>query len=314
MPLSRRTFLAAIGGGCLAACSQAAGQQAPASVPQPPGPGSRVTDRRKLAAANPMGISQMSFRRLCSGGLAAERLPEMVRSKVGVGRLNWSAGLMGELTMDRVHAIRGACDGERVRGVLLDPELGPGLAAEDVAGRSAWIERLKPWLERAAALGCVGVGLDIRGAGSWEEQSARVGQGLEAVVPVLKAAGVQGVIRLLGGMSSQGNFVAAAMNRLGDPVVRVEPAFDGWRVDAREEFHRMTGLRLLAPFAACVLADYAAFNDKGDSATFPTEYCMRVVRQTDFRGPVMIQFNGPGDELEGVLKAKAILSRFKVEP
>jgi len=75
-----------------------------------------------------------------------------------------------------------------------------------------------------------------------------------------------------------------------------------------------TGLRLLAPLAACVLADYAAFDDKGDSPRFPTEYCMRVVRQTDFRGPVMIQFNGPGDELEGVLKAKAVLSRFKVEP
>jgi hypothetical protein len=314
MPLSRRTFLAAIGGGCLTACSQAAGQQTPTDVPGPPGPASRVKDRSKLAAANPMGVSQMSFRRLCGEGLTAERLPDLVRSKVGVGRLNWIAGLMGELTVDRVRSIRAACDAAQVRGVLLDPELGPGLAAVDAAGRSAWIERLKPWMERAAALGCVGVGLDIRGTGTWEEQSARVGEGLQSLVPVLKGAGVQGVVRLLGGMSSQGNFVAAAMNRLGDPVVRVEPAWDGWRVDAREEFHRMTGLRLLAPFAACVLADYAAFDDKGDSARFPTEYCMRVIRQTDFRGPVMIQFNGPGDELEGVLKAKAVLSRFKVEP
>ena len=44
---------------------------------------------------------------------------------------------------------------------------------------------------------------------------------------------------------------------------------------------------------------------------FKSDYLMRQIRATTFRGPVTILYKGPGDELAGVLKAKTILMKYK---
>lgn len=282
----------------------------------PPRP--RVEDaanlKRSQATPNPMGVTQASFRRLFEQGLKTEGFADFLREKVGISRVTWSASLLAGVEGEAMKSLRAVNDAAGIRSVLLDPEIGPGLASADVAVRSAAVERLKPWLDRAVGMGCIGVSLDLRGEGTYEAQYARVLDAFGVVIPVLRAAGQQGVIQSLGGMTSQGNFVAAILNKVGDPVLRAEPTFNSWHVSPNEDFARLTGLKLLAPMAACVLADYTKFDDKGESVHFPTPYCMRAVRGTDFRGPVMIHFNGQGDELEGVLKAKAVLARNQVQP
>ena len=68
---------------------------------------------------------------------------------------------------------------------------------------------------------------------------------------------------------------------------------------------------LLLPYAASILADYTDFAPDGDSVNFKSDYLMRQIRATTFRGPVTILYKGPGDELAGVLKAKTILMKYK---
>jgi L-ribulose-5-phosphate 3-epimerase len=264
--------------------------------------------------ANPMGVTQASFRRRFRQGMKVAEFPGFLREKVGIPRVCWSGELLGPLQGDAVRSLRASSDAAGLRSLLLDPGTGPGLATLDAGARKAVLERLKPWLERAATLGCIGVSLDLRGEGSYDEQYPRALEGLVAAMPVLKASGLQGVIQSLGGMTSQGNFVAALLNKIGDPAIRAEPSFNSWHVTPSEDFSRATGLRLLSPLAACVLADYTRFDDKGDSMHFPTQLCMRVVRSTDFRGPVVVHYDGLDDELEGVLKAKAVLMRNEVQP
>lgn len=270
--------------------------------------------KRRQAAPNPMGVTQASFRRVFREGMKPEAFAGFLREKVGISRVSWSASLLGSVQGDGWKSLRASNDAAGIRSVVLDPEVGPGLASLAGASRTAVLDKLKPWIDRAVTLGCVGVSLDLRGDGTYDEQYPRALEGLTAVMPLLKAAGQQGVVRSLGGMTSQGNFVAALLNKLGDATIRAEPTFNSWHINPSEDFARLTGLKLLAPMAACVLADYTDFDDKGESVHFPTPFCMRAVRATDFRGPVVIHFNGLGDELGGVLKAKAILMKNQVQP
>jgi hypothetical protein len=307
MPIPRRGLLAAAG---LMLSSAATGQVIPA---RPKGDEAAERKRRQVAP-NPMAVTQASFRGLFRQGLKVDAFAAFLREKAGIPRVSWTASLLEGVQGDALKSLRAVNDAAGIRSVLLDPEMGPGLASADAAARAAAIERLKPWLERAVGLGCVGVSIDLRGEGTYDDQYPRALEGLQAIMPLLKSAGQQGVIQSLGGMTSQGNFVAALLNKLGDATIRAEPTFNSWHVSPNEDFARLTGLKLLAPMAACVLADYTKFDDKGESVHFPTPYCMRAVRATDFRGPVVIHFNGQGDELEGVLKAKALLMRNQVQP
>ncbi len=310
MRVSRRQLLCAFGFGAVSWCAN--GQvSAPATASAVD-----AEERAKLLAEpNPLGVTQASFRRRFEAGMKVTAFPALAKRQIGVSRVSWSGDLLGGSSRETLGSVRAACDDANVRSVLLDPVVGVGLSASDASIRQATIERLKPWLDGARQLSCIGVSLDVRGEGTFDEQFSRSLDGLQAVIPMLKAAGLQGVIKCLGGVSSNGQFLAGLMNQLKDATIRLEPTFDSWRVSDTEEYHRIRGLELLMPFAACVLADYLALNASGtDSATFPTSYCAQRVRDDGFRGPVMMQYKGEGDELEGTLKIKKILSRYKFRP
>lgn len=318
MRISRRDLIAALGLGALSAC--AAAQQEGASPatrpPSSPGPAVEGLGERKArqAAPNTLGVTQSSFQRRFAEGMKPVEFAAFARRSVGVGLVSWSAPLLGPVDASSVKALRAANDDAAVRTLLVDPQIGPGLAAADAPARAAAIERLKPWIEVARGLSGIGLSIDLRGDGDFDALMPRAVEGLRALLPVLKQAGLQGVVKCLGGMTSHGQFLAALMNQVADPAVRLEPTFDAWQVSAAEQYHRVRGLELLMPFAACVLADYAEFKPDGESTVVPTRMMVMRVREGGFRGPVMMQFKGPGDELEGTLKIRKLLSRYPFKP
>ncbi len=320
MSLSRRELLASLGLGALSAC--AAGQTAPQPVPPAPRPGGTkgMTPQElgeykaRMAAPNPLGVTQSGFQRRCADGLKPTDFAKFVRTQLGVGLVSWSGPLMGGAQKESMAALRVSADEQNVRSVLVDPAIGPGLASADASTRAAALERLKPWLEAARTLSAVGLSIDLRGQGDYDAQLAGAVAGVRAALPLFQSAGLQAVVKCLGGYTSHGQFLAALMNQVADVTVRLEPTFDSWKVAEGEEYHRNRGMELLMPFAACVLADYEAFNAEGESTRFPTRYLVQRVREPGFRGPVMMQFKGPGDELEGTLKIKSLLTRYPFKP
>lgn len=324
MGLSRRELLAALSMGALSACASGQSPPAPAAGATPPRPtpgGTKGMSQQELgerkarmAAPNPLGVTQASFRRRFEAGMKPTDFAKFARNEVGVGLVSWSGPLMGAITPEALGALRAANDDQNVRSLLVDPAMGPGLAAADEGVRKAALERLKLWLEAARALSATGLSIDLRGEGDYDTQLQHALAGVRAALPVFQSAGLQAVVKCLGGFTSHGQFLAALMNQVGDATVRLEPTFDEWKVSESEQYHRVRGLELLMPFAACVLADYTEFKPDGESTTLPTRMLVMRVRDPGFRGPVMMQFKGPGDELEGTKKIKSLLTRYPFKP
>jgi hypothetical protein len=63
-----------------------------------------------------------------------------------------------------------------------------------------------------------------------------------------------------------------------------------------------------------VLADCGEFKPDGEPVNVPTRYLVQRIRAGGFRGPVMMQYKGPGDELEGTLNIKKLLMRYPIRP
>ena len=319
MRLSRRDLLSAAGLGALSACASGQSPAAPA-VPSATGgtkgmsPQDLGAHKARMAAPNALGVTQSSFRRRFAAGMKPTEFAKFARNEVGVSLVSWSGPLMGAITAESLGAIRAANDDQGVRSLLIDPSIGPGLAAADEAARKPALERLKPWLDAAHALSATGLSIDLRGEGDYDTQFKRALDGVRAAAPMFKAAGLQAVVKCLGGYTSHGQFLAALMNQLGDAAVRLEPTFDEWKVSDAEQYHRVRGLELLMPFAACVLADYTDFKPDGESTTLPTRMLVMRVRDPGFRGPVMMQYKGAGDELEGARRIRSLLMRYPIKP
>jgi hypothetical protein len=309
--ISRRAFLAALGVGAVATCAAGMQDAKPATSETPEELGAR---KQASAAPNPLGVTQQSFERKFGEGLKVVEFPKFVKTQVGVSLISWSAPLMGDTGAQSIAALRAAMDDAGVRSVLVDPGFGPGLASADGVARASAVERLKPWLDVTRRLSGTGVSLDLRGDGDMEAQRTNALEGLKLALPVLKAAGLQGVVKSLGGFTSHGQFLASLLQTVNDPVIRLEPTFDSWRVSATEEYQRVRGTELLMPFAACVLADCAEFKPDGEPVNVPTRYMVQRIRAGGFRGPVMMQFKGAGDEFDGTLKIKKLLMRYPFRP
>ncbi len=268
--------------------------------------------RAAQLALNPLAVAQASFFRMFKdGSLTLEKFPEFVSSKCGLSRVQWSARLLAGLTLESAKTLRASCDGQGVRSLLLDPAIGIGLTSADASVSAAAVEKLKPWCAVATALSCTGLAIDLRGEGTYDEQLPRAVAGANVAAKVASDAGLQLVAQSLGGMTSNATFMAALMQQLKNPAIRLEPTFDSWQVDGKDSYNRTRGLAMLIPYAASILADYIAFLPSGESAAFKTDYLMRQIRESTFRGPVTILFKGSGDELDGVLKAKKVLIKYK---
>ena len=86
MRISRRALLSTMSLGVMSACAGA--QAPPTGAPQETSEDA-AQRKQRLAAWNPMGVTQASFRRAFAGGLTPAAFPAMVQQKVGVTRVSW---------------------------------------------------------------------------------------------------------------------------------------------------------------------------------------------------------------------------------
>jgi len=275
-------------------------------------PNQDAAAKNKSGGFNALAVAQASFHRMFKDGtLAPEKFPQWVKMQCGLTRVQWSGRLLPGITKASAKTLRGACDAQGVRSLLLDPSIGIGLASADAGVSGAAVEKLKPWCDIAIELACTGLAIDLRGEGTYEEQLPRAVAGADLAFKVAAVVGLPLVAQSLGGFTSNGTFMAALMEQLKNPAIRLEPAFDAWKISEQETYNRGRGMDLLLPYAASILADYTDFAPDGDSVNFKSDYLMRQIRATTFRGPVTILYKGPGDELAGVIKAKSILMKYK---
>ena len=192
------------------------------------------------------------------------------------------------------------CDGE---GQLGDANL---------AKRAKAVENHYKWVGSAKELGCHSVRVNAASSGSYEDQIHRAADGLRALSEFAAQHDINVIVENHGGLSSNGAWLAAVIEKVGHERCGTLPDFGNFRVSKDEMYNRYKGVLELMPYAKAVSAKSHDFNDSGDEVHTDYLRMMKIVLAAGYRGFVGIEYEGSKlSEGEGIMATKKLLEKVR---
>lgn len=188
------------------------------------------------------------------------------------------------------------------------------LGHENEKTRLGAVDRHKPWVEFAAALGCTAIRVNAASSGSWDEQRDRAAAGLRALCEFADEHGLFVIVENHGGLSSNGRWLAETIRRVKHPRAGTLPDFGNFALGDGTTYDRYQGIAELMPFARGVSAKSHDFDADGNETSTDYRRMLGIVLDAGYRGWVGIEYEGNRlDERAGILATKALLERVRAE-
>jgi len=295
-PTGRRAFLVAAGAtiGTFAAAAPLAAAADP-SAKQPP---FRIS------------LAEWSLHKTIFGGkLDNLDFPKAARREYGIDAVEYVNQFFKDKAKDTDYiaelAKRAADEG--VTNVLVMCDGLGDLGAPDAAARTKAIERHFPWVEAAKRLGCHAIRVNAASEGTFEEQQKLAADGLGRLADYAGQMGMNVIVENHGGLSSNGDWLAGVMRRVGRPNCGTLPDFGNFH-----DYDRYRGVEELMPFAKGVSAKSHEFDDAGNEVRTDYERMLRLVVAAGYRGWVGIEYEGTAlPEPDGIRATKKLLERVR---
>ena len=205
-------------------------------------------------------------------------------------------------------------DGEGVKMLLIMCDGEGALGDADEAKRQTAVENHFKWVEAAKFLGCHSIRVNAQSSGSYDEQVDRAADGLRKLTEFGAKHDISVIVENHGGLSSNGEWLAKVMKKVGLPRCGTLPDFGNFRVSKDEMYDRYKGVTELMPFAKAVSAKSHDFNDAGDETNTDYSKMMKIVLAAGYHGYVGIEYEGGKlSEPEGIRATKKLLERVHAE-
>lgn len=201
-----------------------------------------------------------------------------------------------------------------VKSVLIMVDGEGALGDADEGKRKQAVENHYKWVEAAKFLGCHAIRVNAASGGSYEEQIARAADGLHRLSEFGDKHQINVIVENHGGLSSNGQWLAATIKKANHPRCGTLPDFGNFRIKDGEEYDRYKGVTELMPFAKAVSAKSHDFDDKGNETHTDYLKMMKIVLDAGYHGYVGIEYEGGKvGEYEGVRLTKALLEKVRGE-
>lgn len=187
-------------------------------------------------------------------------------------------------------------------------------------GDASLTERLKAvenhykWVEAAKTLGCHAIRVNAGSTGSYEDQLHRAADGLRALTEFGAEHDISVIVENHGGLSSNGKWLAAVIEKVDHPNCGTLPDFGNFRISGDEWYDRYQGVAELMPYAKAVSAKSHDFDDEGNETHTDYRRMMKIVLDAGYDGYVGIEYEGGElDEFAGIRATKTLLERVREE-
>ncbi len=210
-----------------------------------------------------------------------------------------------------LHEIKARADAVGVQSLLIMCDAEGELGDADEAARRKAIENHFRWIAAAAFLGCHSIRVNAAGQGDPGEVSKRAADSLHRLAVLADPYRIDVIVENHGGPSSNGAWLAATIRAADHARVGTLPDFGNFRVSADQEYDRYQGVAELMPFARGVSAKSHAFDAEGNETSTDYARMLELVLAAGYRGYVGIEYEGDGDEKDGIRRTKALLERVR---
>jgi len=199
--------------------------------------------------------------------------------------------------------------GEGVTQVLIMCDNEGRLGDPDEAARRTAVENHHKWVTAAKTLGCHAIRVNAYSEGSYDEQMARVADGLHALCRFAEQHDIDVIIENHGGLSSNAAWLMATIRQADHPRAGTLPDFGNFRISGPnrenpnrpvESYDSYQGVREMMPLARGVSVKPTVWDAKGHSHPIDLDRMMRIVVEAGYRGYCGIEHGKAGAELEAI--------------
>jgi L-ribulose-5-phosphate 3-epimerase len=202
-------------------------------------------------------------------------------------------------------------DDNGVRSLLIMCDGEGALGDADAARRQVAVENQYRWVEAATFLGCHSIRVNAESRGTWDEQRDRAADGLRRLTEFAAPHRINVIVENHGGLSSNGQWLAATITQVAHPRCGTLPDFGNFRISATEEYDRYKGVAELMPFAKGVSAKSNDFDASGNEANIDYGRMLKIVLDAGYKGFIGIEYEGERlSEAEGVRATLNLLKRY----
>lgn len=178
-------------------------------------------------------------------------------------------------------------------------------------GRRKAVENHFQWVDAAKFLGCHSIRVNAGSSGSYDEQAKLAADGLRQVCEYAAPLGISVIVENHGGLSSNGQWLARVIRTVNMDNCGTLPDFGNFRISKDKMYDRYLGMAALMPFAKAVSAKSHDFDEQGNETHSDYEKIMQIVIDAGYDGYVGIEFEGGGNEFDGIRATKRLLERCR---
>ena len=203
-------------------------------------------------------------------------------------------------------------DDHDVKSLLIMCDNEGNLGDPDENKRNQAVENHYKWAEAAKFLGCHSIRVNARSEGSWDDQIELAADGLRRLNEFGDSIGINTIVENHGGLSSNGKWLSAVMERVDHSRVGTLPDFGNFRIQGDEWYDRYQGMKELMPYAKAVSAKSHEFDEKGNETGSDFYRIMNIVLDAGYKGYVGIEYEGSvHTEMEGIRLTKDLLKKIR---
>lgn len=238
------------------------------------------------------------------------------RKEFGIGAVEYVNQFFKDKAKDPAYLteMKKRADDNGVRSVLIMCDGEGALGDADTAKRQTAIENHYRWVEAAKFLGCHAIRVNAQSSGTWDEQRDRAGDGLRKLAEFGGTHDISVIVENHGGLSSNGQWLAATIKQANHPRCGTLPDFGNFRISATEEYDRYKGVAELMPFAKGVSAKSHDFDAAGNEIHTDYGRMLKIVLEdAGYKGYIGIEYEGEKlSEADGVRATQKLLERFRL--
>ena len=242
-----------------------------------------------------------------SGKLDYLTVPKVLKD-MGIPGITYNSIWMKSYDHAYLDTIKKACKdaGMKITGFIIEGNI----ATPDDEARNKQIATDIEQLKAAAYLGAPIVRINLGGTGKGEAEDDTVGaqrviDAFNQILPIAKQLKVKLTIENHGGVSLKADTILKVIKGTDPKWVGSCLDFGNWPADVRNSESAK-----LAPYAYHVHAKCHEFDANGEASGMDYKYLLGLLQKANYKGAVSIEFEGSGDQIEGVKKTVALIKKY----
>ena len=238
----------------------------------------------------------------------------LTKTEFGLDAVEYVNSFFFDKAQDQKYLIemKNRADDNDVKSLLIMCDNEGNLGDPDENKRNQAVENHYKWAEAAKFLGCHSIRVNARSEGSWDDQIELAADGLRRLNEFGDSIGINTIVENHGGLSSNGKWLSAVMERVDHSRVGTLPDFGNFRIQSDEWYDRYQGMKELMPYAKAVSAKSHEFDKKGNETGSDFYRIMNIVLDAGYKGYVGIEYEGSvHTEMEGIRLTNDLLKKIR---